>query len=142
MKIYLYICFLFSVIGLVFLLIYNDNSKKLPVVPLIVNTASVTKVEIIYGYEKGAPKKREIKFSDFDKALSIIKSCIVSDAKPQKSCPWVDFVLHKNGKRIYLNLLLRNSDIMIQAGKKSWLIPRKNKNKLIKFIKELLSDSE
>ena len=141
MKMFYYICFIFLASILVFFLIYNGNAKQLHQAPLTINSKSVVKVEIIYSYEKGFPKKKKIELSDLDKVLNIIKSYIIPDIKPQKSCPWIDFVLYKeNGKKNYINLLLRNNDIMVQVGKKSWLIPSKNKGKLKKYIEEILSN--
>lgn len=147
MKIYFYICLIFLVLILVSIFIYSGNIKQNKMLPaplaININTDTVAKVEIIYGYEKGSLKRKKIELSDFNKVLNIIKSYIIQDAHPQKSCPWIDFILYKtNGKKIYINLLLRNSDVMVQVEKKSWLVPHKNKGKLKKCLEEILSSSK
>lgn len=143
MKKYLYLCLIFLVLIFVSLLIYRSNIKQLPLIPLTINTDSVTKVETIYyrGMGSTPAKNREITLLDFNKALNIIKSHIIPDARPAKSSPWVLFVLYKNGgEEISLDLLLRGSDIMIVLGKTSWLIPRESKGELMECLGEIISD--
>ena len=105
---------------------------------LNINMDSVTKVEIIHGYEKGSPHKNGVRISDFNKAMRMINSSIIPDTNPKKSCPWISFVLYEsNGKKTYIGLFIRDNDIMVQIKKKSWLISGKNKNKLQKYLKGL-----
>ncbi len=142
MKIYFYIFLFFLVITLFLILTYKGDTEQLPQGPLIINTDSVVKVEILYGHGVSNQRKK-IKLSDFNKALATIKSYITPDTKPQKSCPWITFVLYKDsGQKNYLHLLFRGNDIMVQFGKNSWLISSKNRVKLEECMEEIISTSK
>jgi hypothetical protein len=136
MKIY-YILLIILVLILIF--IFRGRATQLGSAPFAIDTHSVVTVELIYCYNRNVPIKKEIQLSELNKILNIIKLYTIPDVNPKKSCPWISLVLHKHdSEKLYINILLRDSDVMVQVGKNSWLIPNKDKAVLEKIIRVTL----